>query len=182
MYHVVETNFREAIRCFLSERYQLDLPIALERPPRLELGELATPVCFELARRLRRAPRQIATEIAAELGPVEGIARVEVAGGGYLNAFLDRGSFLSLALDLARQPVTEPPASAAKVIVEHTSINPNKAAHIGHLRNAVLGDTFVRLERFSGRRVRGAELHRQHRRPGRRRRCRLPPSRKEIDR
>jgi arginyl-tRNA synthetase len=153
VYHVVETRFREAIRRFLSERYQLDLPVALERPPRLELGELATPICFELARRLRRAPRQIATEIAAELGPVEGIARVEVAGGGYLNAFLDRGSFLTLALDLSRQPVIEPTAAAAKVIVEHTSINPNKAAHIGHLRNAVLGDAFVRLERFSGRRV-----------------------------
>jgi arginyl-tRNA synthetase len=153
VYHVVETRFREAIRRFLRERYQLDVPVALERPPRLELGELATPVCFELARRLRRAPRQIATEIAAELGPVEGIARVEVAGGGYLNAFLDRGSFLSLALDLSRQSVAEPAAGAAKVIVEHTSINPNKAAHIGHLRNAVLGDAFVRLEKFSGRRV-----------------------------
>jgi arginyl-tRNA synthetase len=153
MYHVVEARFREAIRRFLSERYQVDVRIAMERPRRLELGELATPVCFELARRLRRAPRQIAQEIAAELGPVEGIARLEVAGGGYLNAFLDRGHFFSTALELSRQPAPEPPAGAAKVIVEHTSINPNKAAHIGHLRNAALGDAFVRLERFSGRRV-----------------------------
>ncbi len=153
MYHVVEERFREAIRRFLSERYQLDVPVALERPPRIELGELATPVCFELARRLRRAPRQIAQEIAAEIGPIEAVARVEVAGGGYMNAFLDRGPFLSLALDLSRRLAAEPPAGASKVIVEHTSINPNKAAHIGHLRNAVLGDAFVRLEHFSGRRV-----------------------------
>ncbi|HVB34666.1 MAG TPA: arginine--tRNA ligase [Patescibacteria group bacterium] len=153
MYHIVEARFREAIRRFLANRYGLDLPVALERPPRIELGEIASPVPFELARRLRRSPRQLAQEIAAELGPVPGIARVEAAGGGYLNAFLDRGPFLSLALDLSRQPAPEPAPDAAKIIVEHTSINPNKAAHIGHLRNAVLGDAFVRLERFAGRRV-----------------------------
>ncbi len=153
MYHVVEARFREAIRRFLASRYQLDLTVPLERPPRIELGEIASPVCFELAKRLRRAPRQIAQEIAAELGPVPGIARLEVAGGGYLNAFLDREKFLSLALDLSRQPVPEPAPDAAKIIVEHTSINPTKAAHNGHLRNAVLGDTFVRLERFAGRLV-----------------------------
>ncbi len=153
MYHEVETKFREAIRRFLSERYGLDVAIALERPPRLELGELATPVCFELARKLRRAPRQIAQEIAAEIGPIEGVARVEVAGGGYLNAYLDRGGFFSLALEAAQRGTAEPGAETKKIIVEHTSINPNKAAHIGHLRNAVLGDAFARLERFAGRRV-----------------------------
>ncbi len=153
MYHVVEAKFREAIRRFLSERYGLDAAIALERPPRLELGELATPVCFELARKLRRAPRQIAQEIANAIGPIEGVAKVEVAGGGYLNAYLDRGGFFSLALEAARSGAAEPGAETKKIIVEHTSINPNKAAHIGHLRNAVLGDAFVRLERFSGRRV-----------------------------
>lgn len=153
MYHILETRLREAIRRFLASRYQLDLPVTLERPPRIEFGELASPVCFELARTLRRAPRQIAQEIAAELEPVPGIGKLEVAGGGYLNAFLDREHFLSLALDLSRRPVPEPSSDAPKIIVEHTNINPNKAAHIGHLRNAVLGDTFVRLERFSGRRV-----------------------------
>jgi arginyl-tRNA synthetase len=153
VYHIVEARFREAIRRFLASRYQLDLPVALERPPRIELGELASPVSFELARRLRRPPRQIAQEIAAELGRVPGIARVEVAGGGYLNAFLDREPFLFLALDFSRRQSPEPFGDPVKIIVEHTNINPNKAAHIGHLRNAVLGDTFVRLERFAGRRV-----------------------------
>jgi arginyl-tRNA synthetase len=153
VYHILEARLREAIGRFLATRYQLKLPVALERPPRLELGELATPVCFELARKLRRAPRQIAQEIAAELGPVPGIERLGVAGGGYLNAFLDRGHFLSLALDQSRRPAPQPAPDAPKIIVEHTNINPNKAAHIGHLRNAVLGDTFVRLERFAGRRV-----------------------------
>ncbi len=153
MYHLMEDRFRTALRRFLGERYGLDLPVAIERPPRLELGELATPIAFELARRLRRAPRQIAQEIASGLGPIEGVARVEVAGAGYLNAFLDRAQFFELAQELARGTAPAAASAASKVIVEHTSINPNKAAHIGHLRNAVLGDTFVRLEHFAGRPV-----------------------------
>ncbi|HEV2388475.1 MAG TPA: arginine--tRNA ligase [Candidatus Acidoferrales bacterium] len=153
MYHLLEARFRDAIEAFLRRRYQVDLPVVVERPPRLEMGELATPVAFELAKRLRRAPRQIAQEIAAELGPIEGVARLEPAGGGYLNAFLGRADFLALALGSSRQPPPEAGEGAAKTIIEHTSINPNKAAHIGHLRNAALGDTFVRLVRLAGRRV-----------------------------
>jgi arginyl-tRNA synthetase len=117
------------------------------------MGEAASPVCFELAKRLKKPPRALAQEIANSLAPIEGIARVEVAGGGYLNFFFDRTAFLFGAV---RETATKPPAmniEAPKTIVEHTAINPNKAAHIGHLRNAVLGDTFVRLLRHAGRNV-----------------------------
>ena len=112
------------------------------------MGEFATPVCFELAKKLRRAPRQLAQEIAAALTPPQGFARIEAAGAGYLNFYIDRAA---AAVQLAR-PATRPIAARKhKVIVEHTNINPNKAAHIGHLRNAVLGDTWVRLLRSRGR-------------------------------
>jgi arginyl-tRNA synthetase len=124
--------------------------IPLEMPPRRALGDLAAPLAFELARRLRRAPRAIAQEIAAGLGPIDGVARVEAAPNGYVNFFLERASFLAARLTDA--PLTKP-EQATKAIVEHTAINPNKAAHIGHIRNAVLGDTFGRLLRFSGRAV-----------------------------
>ncbi|PYT07662.1 MAG: arginine--tRNA ligase [Acidobacteria bacterium] len=127
-----------------------DVRVEFETPPRPELGDLATPVCFDLARRLRRPPRSIAEEIAktaSETG-VPGAARVEVAGGGYLNIFLDRNAFLSELISGAT-PLPVLPFTG-KVIVEHTNINPNKAAHIGHLRNAVLGDTLVRCLRFLG--------------------------------
>src|SRR6266849_2711554 len=112
------------------------------------MGEAASPVCFELAKRLKKAPRLIAQEIANELGKVDGIAKVEVAGGGYLNAYFDRGVFWDGAHAGARSEL--PVASGDKIIVEHTSINPNKAAHIGHVRNAVLGDTMVRILRHAG--------------------------------
>src|SRR5712671_5574525 len=126
----------------------------LERPPKIEMGEAASPVCFELAKRLKRAPRQIAQEIANGLGRVDGIAKVEVAGGGYLNGYFDRGAFWeTLRRGEEKEPARMPALAAEKIIVEHTSINPNKAAHIGHVRNAVLGDTMVRILRHAGNRV-----------------------------
>ena len=157
MYHLVEKRIREALRAHILEKYGVEALVVTERPPRLEMGEVASPVCFELAKKLKRAPRQIAQEIAGDIAPkiasIGGVARIEVAGGGYLNAFLDRAEFLRQALALAGKEAVRTPQDAPKVIVEHTNINPNKAAHIGHLRNAALGDSFVRLLRYTGRRV-----------------------------
>jgi arginyl-tRNA synthetase len=136
------------------------LPIVLERPPKIEMGEAASPVCFELAKRLKKAPRQIAQEIQNALPPVAGIAKLEVAGGGYLNAYFDRAGFWQAAQTEATKTVPQigartkdPTQKTDKIIVEHTSINPNKAAHIGHVRNAVLGDTMARTLRQAGRNV-----------------------------
>ena len=124
------------------------IPVAV--PPRRAFGDLAVPVAFELARRLRKAPRVIAQEIVAALGEIEGISRIEATPNGYVNFFLDRPTALTSWL----RPADRPSAVAAeKEIVEHTAINPNKAAHIGHLRNAALGDAFGRLLRYLGRRV-----------------------------
>jgi arginyl-tRNA synthetase len=124
--------------------------IVIETPPTRVLGDLAVPVAFELARRVRKAPRAIAQDLAAALGPMDGVTRVVAAPNGYLNFYLDRAAFL-----LARLTASEerPASETGKVIVEHTAINPNKAAHIGHLRNATLGDTLVRLLGFHGRPV-----------------------------
>lgn len=122
----------------------------LSYPPSVEMGELSIVSCFELARQLRQPPRRIAEQLAPRLVPIEGVARVAVAGGGYLNFFLDRGRFAAALFEAHAAPLSAASRGEGKVLVEHTSINPNKAAHIGHLRNAVLGDTFVRLLRFRG--------------------------------
>jgi arginyl-tRNA synthetase len=124
--------------------------IPVESPPRRALGDLAVPLAFELARRLRKAPRVIAQEIVGALGTIDGFARIEAAPNGYVNFFLDRPRHLSRWLT-AREAAAAP--TNGKTIVEHTAINPNKAAHIGHLRNAALGDAFGRLLRFLGRPV-----------------------------
>src|SRR5260370_21774459 len=114
------------------------------------MGEYALPLAFELARKLRKASRKIAEEIVDGVDGVPGFEKFEVAGAGYINVRVNRGE-LATALVADEQPAASVPAG--KVLVEHSSINPNKAAHIGHLRNAILGDTFVRLLRFAGREV-----------------------------
>jgi arginyl-tRNA synthetase len=119
-------------------------------PPRLEMGDLSIAACFELAKQLRQSPRKIAEQLAARLLPLPSVERVSVAGGGYINFYLDRAQVASGLFRLRTSPPEPRVAVKGKVLVEHTSINPNKAAHIGHLRNAVLGDTFVRLLRFRG--------------------------------
>jgi arginyl-tRNA synthetase len=151
VYQTLTNRLRAALAGHIREKYGVELAIVLERPPKIEMGEAASPVCFELAKRLKKAPRQIAQEIANGLGRVDGIAKIEVAGGGYLNAYFDRGAFWASAQ--AEESRQSRVASAEKIIVEHTSINPNKAAHIGHVRNAVLGDTMVRILRHTGNRV-----------------------------
>ena len=147
MYLKLTKRFRDALSAHIREKYGLDIDIVTERPPKIEMGEAASPVSFELARRLKRSPRQIAQEIASSLAPIAGIAKVEVAGAGYLNAYFDRASFLREVQREAGGAAV--PDHAGKIIVEHTSINPNKAAHIGHVRNAVLGDTIARVLRHT---------------------------------
>jgi arginyl-tRNA synthetase len=153
VYQTLTNRLREALAGYIREKYVVELTITLERPPKIEMGEAASPVCFELAKRLKKAPRQIAQEIANGLGKVEGIARVEVAGGGYLNAYFDRGAFWEALKQGGEQKADSQDWLSHKIIVEHTSINPNKAAHIGHVRNAVLGDTMVRILRHAAHRV-----------------------------
>ena len=178
----LQERFRSRVREVLSERLGIGadetIAIPIETPPNRSLGDLGTPVAFELARRLRKAPRAIAQEIAAGSAAIDGIARVDAAPNGYLNVFLDRRDvFCSHRLGLANE-TPRAPVHTEKTIVEHTAINPNKAAHIGHLRNSALGDTLVRVLLFRGNAGRGAELHRRHRRPGGRRRRRVPGARR----
>ena len=150
MYRKQQRLLRERLRSVLQSKYQVELPqIAIEQPPDLEMGEYALPVAFELARRLKRAPRAIATELVQELMPLEGFASFEVAGAGYINGKLDRQA---AARQIAHDDTAEEQTHLHS-LVEHTSINPNKSAHIGHLRNAILGDTFVRLLRAAGQKV-----------------------------
>ncbi len=123
-------------------------PFAVEVPPSRALGDLAVTLAFQLARPLRKSPRAIAQELAGALGAPAGVARVDVAPNGYLNLYLDRPAFLFDRI--GPHPPQAVPVDVEKTIVEHTAINPNKAAHIGHLRNAALGDTLVRVLRFRG--------------------------------
>ena len=141
---------------FISQEFQVVLEdIASEIPPKTELGDLAFPIAFELAKRIKAAtgekknPREIAAKLSEGLSNIEGVAKVEIAGAGYLNVFFDRAKlFTDLVNEIPQSAIHNP--QSEKIIVEHTSINPNKAAHIGHVRNSVLGDTVVRILKAIG--------------------------------
>ncbi|HEX8560119.1 MAG TPA: arginine--tRNA ligase [Pyrinomonadaceae bacterium] len=161
----LQQSLRERVRAAASARFGVELEhVASEVPPRTELGDLAFPVAFELAKRIKQAtgekrnPRAIAEELRAELLTAEEVERVEVAGAGYLNLFYDRARLLAGLSQAGGAAAAAAPGEDArpKRMVEHTSVNPNKAAHIGHLRNSVIGDTFVRILRARGERV---EVH-----------------------
>jgi arginyl-tRNA synthetase len=153
----MQQKLRERLRGILLERYgdavsSVAAKINIEQPPQVAMGDYATPIAFELARPLRRSPKQIAAELlqALQEQPLPGFTSFEVAGAGYLNARLNRGSAVTAIAGDQRGAAF---GAGAHSLVEHTSINPNKAAHVGHLRNAILGDTFVRLLRAAGQRV-----------------------------
>ena len=151
MYLELEKKLGEHLRTVLKQKYDLDVEnIPLEIPPDLKFGELSSPIAFELARKLRKAPKAIAQEIVSAVGDLDGFAGFDVAGAGYLNARFARAAMVR---DVAAGKTSASSSAGLHALVEHTSINPNKAAHIGHLRNAILGDTFVKLLRAAGQNV-----------------------------
>jgi arginyl-tRNA synthetase len=152
VFEEIENKLIAAIERQLGEKFGLHSKVGLEQPKQSSFGELAIPVAFQLARQLKRPPRQIAEELAHGLESIPGVASFEIAGNGYINVRLERGQY---AESLLAQQGREAGHAVAteKIVVEHTNINPNKAAHIGHLRNAILGDTFVRMLRTRGRNV-----------------------------
>src|SRR5665213_1657270 len=159
MFHILEKRIGEAFAARVASLYGQAVPVQTEQPKQTSFGEIAVPAAFQLARQLKKAPKAIAAELAEAAGAIEGVASLEIAGNGYINVRLDRGYYgaglLEEALLQERSPggareTDGTSVEAEKVIVEHTNINPNKAAHIGHLRNAILGDTFVRMLRASG--------------------------------
>jgi len=150
MFHLLEKRIADAVASQVKTLFDVDAPVQTEQPKQTSFGEIALPAAFQLARQLKKPPKAIAQELSTALGSLEGVASIEIAGNGYLNVRLDRGAFGSALL---QSPDFAPAPSGNKIIVEHTNINPNKAAHIGHLRNAILGDTFVRMLRSAGRNV-----------------------------
>jgi arginyl-tRNA synthetase len=146
----IQSKFVEAVRAAFNLEVS---PPALDAPPNLEMGDISLAGCFELAKQLHKAPRKIAEQLVPLVSTLEGVERVTVAGAGYLNFHLDRAHTATQLFARRSSSGAAARSTSGKILVEHTSINPNKAAHIGHLRNAVLGDTFVRLLRFNGENV-----------------------------
>ena len=149
----VHDRFRSVLKTLYDLSPEVCPNITIQYPPTRQLGDLAITVAFELAKTLRKSPQAIAEEIVEALGHIEGVAKAEATKNGYVNIYLDRAHYLRSVLNSQHSSLLNENIEAPKIIVEHTAINPNKAAHVGHLRNAALGDTLVRLLRFSGQAV-----------------------------
>jgi len=154
----LQTNalIKDAVRSTIRTLWNIEIDdVVLNQTPKIELGELATPICFELAKKLRKAPKAVAEELIRTIDEMPGVRKIEMAGAGYINFFLDRAVVFRGAFEelVTRRKLGAMAQDNGKVVVEHTNINPNKAAHIGHLRNAAIGDTFVRILKATGRQV-----------------------------
>jgi arginyl-tRNA synthetase len=150
MFHLLEKRIAGAFAANIEVLYGVTGPAQTEQPKQPSFGEIAVPAAFQLARQLKKPPKAIAAELSEAVGSIEGVSAIEIAGNGYLNIRLDRGYY---AAGLLSGAAAASALADGKIIVEHTNINPNKAAHIGHLRNAILGDTFVRMLRATQRHV-----------------------------
>lgn len=143
---------KEKIHKLLKEKYPLrPSELEISYTPQQKMGDLALTFPFQLAKKMKKEPRKLALEIIPLLSSLEGIEKIEAAGPGYINLFLDRKKFFSRQLHTVGQTSLSP--EEEKIIIEHTNINPNKAAHIGHLRNACLGDTLGRCLKYKGENV-----------------------------
>ncbi len=148
MLQELKSELASLLAARIRELYGVEHEPFLQVPPKRNLGDLASPTPLHLAKTLRKKPRLIAEEIVEDLPLPDLVREVRVEGAGYLNFYLDRAAATAALL---RQPTFGVSAGELpKIIVEHTNINPNKAAHIGHLRNAVLGDILVQALRHLG--------------------------------
>ncbi|MGH9660850.1 MAG: arginine--tRNA ligase, partial [Bryobacteraceae bacterium] len=120
MFLQLERRIQQAFQSHIAARYGHAVDVTVEQPKQPEFGELAVPVAFHLARVLKQAPKKIAAELTSEVGPIDGVAALEVAGGGFINVRLDRAAYALALLDPSG-PAAE--ADDEKIIVEHTNIN-----------------------------------------------------------
>ena len=147
-----KTELKQKIRQSLMEKYPLEEShMEISYTPQAKMGDLALPFPLQLAKKMKRQPRELATEIVSLLSDLPGVDKIEVAGPGFINLFLNRRDFFLSQITSLEKGTFQP--EEKKIIIEHTNINPNKAAHVGHLRNAVLGDTLGRCLKYKGENV-----------------------------
>ena len=162
MYFEIEKQAINAISDAL-EKFDVDVPLEnfqvedeknfrLEFPPNPDMGDLASTIAFSLAKKLRKAPNIIASEIVEKLEIPEIFEKVE-AIGPYVNFFIDYSTFSKKLLEYVGDDYGQLPEVGEKIILEHTSANPNGPLHIGHVRNSIFGDSLNRLLKLAGRDV-----------------------------
>lgn len=146
--------FEEEIKKILKQATGLE-EINLEIPPDQKFGDLAFP-CFQLSKKLKKNPAEIAQELSTKIKPNNYIKEVK-AVGPYLNIFVNKERLAGLVIKKVMKEKEKYGSSnigkGQKTLVEHSSINPNAEPHVGRTRNALIGDSIVRILKFQGYKV-----------------------------
>ena len=153
MYFEIEKQAIDAINKALDQ-YDVDIDrnFKLEFPPNPDLGDLASTIAFALTKKLRTSPPEVAKDLVEKIEVPEIFSKVQNFGP-YVNFFIDYSKFSKLLLEKVDENYGQLPAYGEKIVLEHTSANPNGPLHIGHIRNSIFGDSLSRLLKLAGRDV-----------------------------
>ena len=153
MYFEIEKQAIDAINKALDQYdEEIDRNFKLEFPPNPDLGDLASTIAFALTKKLRTSPPEVAADLVEKIEVPEIFTKVQNFGP-YVNFFIDYSKFSKLLLEKVDENYGQLPEYGEKIVLEHTSANPNGPLHIGHIRNSIFGDSLARLLKLAGRDV-----------------------------
>ncbi|MDQ3807565.1 MAG: arginine--tRNA ligase [Thermoproteota archaeon] len=158
---VLIQEVRELVSSALTSAGYPVIDFDVSEPPQQAFGDLSCNVAFLLSKHLKRPPPKIATELTEELRQrLQQGSRYILsmnAVGGHINF---RANYASLAPATLSQALSDPDnygypnyGQGAHIVIEHTSVNPNKALHVGHMRNVIIGDTLSRIMKATNHRI-----------------------------
>ena len=153
MYFEIEKQAIDAINKALDQYdVEVDRDFRLDFPPNPKLGDLASTIAFALTKKLRTSPPEVAADLVEKIEVPEIFSKVQNFGP-YVNFFIDYDKFSKLLLEKVDDSYGQLPENGEKIVLEHTSANPNGPLHIGHIRNSIFGDSLSRLLKLAGRDV-----------------------------
>lgn len=153
MYFEIEKQAIDAINKALDQYdVEVDRDFRLDFPPNPNLGDLASTIAFALTKKLKTSPPEVAADLVEKIEVPEIFSKVQNFGP-YVNFFIDYNKFSKMLLDKVDENYGQLPVYDEKIVLEHTSANPNGPLHIGHIRNSIFGDSLARLLKLAGREV-----------------------------
>jgi arginyl-tRNA synthetase len=150
MYRILMTESIKSLENAISHLgWEIPEGIRVEEPPNPELGDVASSVSFQLAKGLKRSPMDITKELLSVIVKPDIFSKID-SKGPYINFYADYGRFSRAVLDSIKEDYGKLEEKNRKIILEHTSANPNGPLHIGHIRNSIIGDSLARVLKSAG--------------------------------
>ena len=150
MYRILMSESIKSLEeAIVSLGWEVPEDIRIEEPPNSNMGDVASSVSFQLAKTLKRSPMDITNDILSVF-IFQIFSRRLIAKGPYINFFADYDKFSKIVLNSVNEDYGKLEDKNIKIILEHTSANPNGPLHIGHIRNSIIGDSLARVLKSAG--------------------------------